>query len=117
MTASPQETWATYADGSPAVVVRRAESATDVFLGVPALTPELVRALARAAGVHLYTEDDSAVWATDSYISIQAHKAAPVLINTGKAGTVSDALDGTSLGEGPELRVEFAQCEVRVLRY
>ena len=117
VTATPQETWATYADGSPAVVVRRTEGATDVFLGVPALTPELVRALAKAAGVHVFTEDNSAVWATDSYISVQAHKAGPLLINTGKAGTVFDALDGRPLGEGPSVTVEFAQGETRVFRY
>jgi hypothetical protein len=44
-TAMPQQTWATCSDGSPAVVMRETQSGTDVFLGVPALTPELVRPL------------------------------------------------------------------------
>ena len=117
VTATPQETWATYADGSPAVVVRRTGKETDVFLGVPALTPELVRGLARVAGVHVFTEDNSAVWATEEYISIQAHKAGPVVINTGKPGAISDALSGNLLGEGPKLTVDFLQGQTRVFRY
>ncbi len=115
--ATPQETWATYEDGSPAVVVRRTGDATDVFLGVPALTPELVRALAKVAGVHLFTEDSSAVWATDGYLSIQAHEAGPVLINTGTPDVVTDALSGKPLGKGPKLSLDFAQGETKVLKY
>ncbi len=47
VTATPDETLATYSDGSPAVAVRRSEKGIDVFVGVPQLTPELVRALAK----------------------------------------------------------------------
>jgi beta-galactosidase len=115
--ASPEETWATYDDGSPAVVVRPAAGGTDVFLGVPNLTPELVRVLARLAGVHLFTEDNSAVWATDHFISVQAHQAGPITINTGKPGAVDDALTGDRLGEGPRLTVDFTQGETKVLSY
>ncbi|MCE5238794.1 beta-galactosidase [bacterium] len=115
--ATPEETWATYADGSPAVVVRRGQAGTDVFLGIPALTPELVRALAKLAGVHVFTEDNSAVWATERYLSIQAHQAGPVAISTGKPGPVRDALDGKALGTGPQVTVQFAQGETKVLEY
>ncbi|MBU0607658.1 MAG: hypothetical protein KKI08_07205, partial [Armatimonadetes bacterium] len=115
--ATPAETWATYADGSPAVVVRRGKTGTDVFLGIPALTPELVRALAKLAGVHVFTEDNSAVWATERYLSIQAHEAGPVVINTGQPGPVRDALDGKTLGQGPKVTVEFTKGETKVLRY
>ena len=51
VTATPEETLATYADGTPAVAMRRSEKGIDVFVGVPQLTPELLRALARPAGV------------------------------------------------------------------
>lgn len=117
VTATPQETWATYPDGSPAVVVRKTRGGTDVFLGVPALTPELVRALAKVAGVHVFTEGNSAVWATDDTLSLQAHKAGPVLINTGKPGPIRDALTGKPLGRGPKLGLDFAQGETKVLKY
>jgi len=115
--ATPAETWATYEDGSPAVVVRRGPQGTDVFLGVPALTPELVRALAKLAGVHVFTEDNSAVWATERYLSIQAHEAGPVAIHTGRPGPVRDALDGKTLGTGPQVTLEFVKGETKVLEY
>ncbi|MEN6545642.1 MAG: beta-galactosidase [Armatimonadia bacterium] len=113
--ATPAETLATYEDGSAAVAMRRTTKGVDVFVGVPKVTPELVRALAKVAGVHLYTEDNSAVWAAEGYISIQAHKAGPVVIDTGKAGPVKDALEGKALGVGPRVRVEFEEGETKVL--
>jgi len=115
--AAPDEILATYADGSAAVALRKSARGTDVFLGVPQLTPELVHALARQAGVHLFTETGAAVWAADGYLSIQAHVAGPLEIDTGKEGPVTDALDGAPLGQGPVVRLDFAQGEVRVLRY
>ena len=51
----PAETLATYNDGSPAVAVRRSPRGLDIFVGVPALTPELgarVRPDGGRASVH-----------------------------------------------------------------
>jgi len=116
-TATPEETWATYADGSPAVAVRKSARGVDVFLGVPMLTPELVRALAKLAGVHLYTEGKATVWATDGYLSFQAHEAGPLTIDVGRKTQVSDALDGRPLGMGPTVTLTVTQGETRVLKY
>lgn len=115
--ATPEETLATYEDGSPAVALRRGAHGIDVFLGTPALSSELIRALARVAGVHLYTQRDAAVWATDGLLSVQVHEAGPLTIDTGIVGPVTDALSGESLGEGPTVTLELAQGEVRVLRF
>jgi hypothetical protein len=114
--ARPHETLATYADGSPAVAVRRSSKGFDVFVGVPKLTPELVRALATLAGVHLFTEGKETVWAAEGYISFQAHEAGPLVIDTGKKGPVVDALDGTMLGYGPKVSLTVKKGETRVLR-
>ncbi len=115
--AAPEETLAMYSDGSPAVAVRRSPRGVDVFVGVPALTPELVRALADLAGVHLFTRGAATVWAADGFLSLQAHEAGPLTINVGEPGPVYDALDGTPLGEGPEVTLDLKQGETRVLRY
>lgn len=114
---APDEALATYADGSVAVAVRRGEQGTDVFVGVPRLTPELVRVLADIAGVHLFTRGNATVWAAEAFISFQAHEAGPLTFDTGKAGPVFDALEGTLLGEGPVVTLEVKQGEARVLRY
>ena len=117
VTASADETLATYSDGTPAVAVRRSPKGIDVFVGVPQLTPELIRALAKLAGVHLFTEGKAAVWAAEGYISVQAHETGPLVLNTGRPGKVVDALDGKVLGDGPEVTLTLKKGEVRVIKY
>ncbi len=115
--ANPAEPLATYQDGSPAVAVRRSPRGLDIFLGVPALTPELVRAFARITDVHLFTEANAAVWAAEGFPSTQAHSSSPLMIPTGNSRSVVDALTGEKLGRGPDLTLPMAAGEVRVLRY
>ena len=115
--ANPAETLATYQDGSPAVALRRSSRGLDIFLGVPALTPELVRAFARMADVHLFTEENAAVWAAEGFLSIQAHTNGPLVIHTGRSRPVVDALSGAMLGRGPRLTLPMEAGDVRVLRY
>ncbi|MEA3401491.1 MAG: hypothetical protein U9R79_09660 [Armatimonadota bacterium] len=115
--AGPEGTLATWEDGSPAVALRRSAEGLDVFVGVPQLTPELIRALARLAGVHLFADVDVSVWAAEPYLSIHAMGNGPLSLDTGRAGPVVDALDGTPLGRGPELTLQMRRGETRVLRY
>lgn len=113
--AADEEVWATYADGSPAVAVRRTGNGHDVFVGVPQLTPELVHALARLAGVHCYTAPGPALWAANGHLSIQAHTNGAVRIDTGRRTRIADALDGTALGKGPVITLDMQPGDVRVL--
>ena len=115
--AAPGEVWATFADGSPAVAVRRSRAGLDVFVGVPQLTPELVHALATLSGAHLFTRPGPALWVANGYLSVQAHTNGPVLFDTGCGQPVCDALDGARLGAGPRVELNMEQGEVRVLRY
>jgi hypothetical protein len=117
VTASADETLATYADGSPAVALRRSDKGVDVFVGVPQLTPELLRALAKLAGVHLFTEGNATLWAAEGHLSVQAFESGPLVIDTGKPGPVVDALDGKPVGEGPKVTLPMQKGEVRVIRY
>jgi len=115
--ANASETWATFADGSPAVAVRRGKAGTDVFVGVPQLTPELVRALARIAGVHLFAQSDVSVWAAEGYLLLHALSDGSLSINTGRQGQVSDALTGKALGAGPRLELSMHRGETWLLKY
>lgn len=115
--ADPDQTLATWPDGSCALAVRRTDAGNDVFLGVPQLTPALVRALARVAGVHLFTGVDAAVWAAEPYLSVHAMADGPIRINTGRAEPVVDALTGAAVGTGPDFALTMRKGETRVLRY
>lgn len=115
--AEADEVWATYTDGSPAVAVRRSQAGLEVFVGVPQLTPELVQAVAKESGVHLFTKPGPALWAANGYLSVQAHTNGVVCFDTGRKGAVTDAIDGMKLGIGPVVELPMEAGDVRVLRY
>jgi len=108
---------ATYEDGSPSVVIRRGPQGADIFIGTPQLTTEVIRACARSAGVHLFTQSDASIWATDGFLSIQALKDATMAIDTGSDRGVTDALDGNPLGKGPVVDLPMKAGDVRVLKW
>ncbi len=109
------EILATYPDGSPAVALRRSADGVSLFVGVPGLTPELLRLAARAGGVHLYTQTDCNVCANGPFLVVHAAQPGPVQIDTGKAGPVRDVLSGRVIGQGPHLSLNLARGETRVL--
>jgi len=115
--ASSTETLAVFTDGSPAVAFRRNRRGLDIFVGVPALTPELVRAFAQTAEVHLFTAVNVAVWAVEGCLSTQAHATGRLAIQTGRSRTVVDALTGAELGRGPSLTLPMEAGDMRLLRY
>jgi hypothetical protein len=107
---------ATYSDGSPAVVSRCGEDGTDVFSGVPAWTSQLARALAKAAGVHLYTTTDANVWTAEGYLAVHTMSDGPLLLNTGETVPATDAFTGIQLGKGPNISLDARAGETRVLK-
>ncbi len=117
--ASPDEILAVWSDGSPAVAMRRSDAGTDIFIGVPQLTPELIHVIAKAGSAHCFTDPGPTLWATEHYLSIQAGAdgPSPLVINTGRSGTIYDALDGEKVGTGPCLTLPLEPGDVRVLRY
>lgn len=113
--AAPEETLAVWPDGSPAVAIRASELGADAFVGTPRLSSELLRAFARAARVHLYTEVDASVWAAEGFVAVHALADGPLELATGGEGPVIDALQGEVVGRGPRLRLEIRAGETRVL--
>ena len=114
--AQPDEILATYPDGSAAVALRRSADGVSLFVGVPALTSELLRLAAREAGVHLFTEADCNVYANGPFIALHASQDGPVELHTGQPGEVTDVLTGQSLGPGPTLTIPIHRGETRVLK-
>ena len=115
--ASPDETMATYPDGSAAVALRRVAGGWSLFVGAPGLTSDLLRLAARKAGAHLYRQTDCNVYANGPIIALHAAQDGPVTLDTGRPGQVQDALSGNLLGKGPRLTLPLKKGETRVLRY
>ncbi|MBR4654427.1 MAG: hypothetical protein IKO72_13795 [Kiritimatiellae bacterium] len=111
------EVWATFADGNPAIIVRRnGQGGADVFMGTPRIpNAAFVAALCRLAGVHLYAPPGAAaVWAAEGYVMVQAFKAGKMELDFGACKAVSDALTGERLGSDPRISLEFDTGDVRI---
>jgi hypothetical protein len=114
--AAPEETLATYADGSAAVALRRAEDGWSLFVGPPGLTPELLRLAARRAGIHLWTQSDCNVYANGPYLVLHAAQDGPLDVDTGRPEPLFDLLTGQPLGRGPRLTLVLKKGETRLLQ-
>ena len=115
--AKPEEILATYADGSAAVALRRAPGGLSLFVGAPGLTSELLRLVAREAGVHLFTTTDCNVCANGRFLSLHASQDGPVEVNTGKSTPVTDVLSGEPVARGPRFALPLKRGDTRVLSY
>lgn len=115
--ATAAETLARYTDGSAAIALRQTPDGVSLFVGVPGLTPELLRLTARKAAVHLFTQTDCNVYANGPFLAVHGAKDGPVTVNTGRAGPVFDVLTGKKIGVGPQLILPLKRGETRVLRY
>lgn len=114
--ARPNEVLARYADGSVAVAMRQVGGGVSVFCGVPGFTPELLRAVARQAGVHLYSADNALVHANGPIVAVTATRDGSVKVDTGVRGTVLDALSGKPVGVGPVVVLKMRKGDTRALR-
>ena len=114
--ATPDETLATYSDGSAAVALRRsADGGTSLFVGPPGLTSELLRLAAREARVHLFTQTDCNVYASGPYVVLHASQDGPVEVDVGRPAAIRDLLSGEAVGHGPKVTLPLKKGETRVL--
>ncbi|MFO1065468.1 MAG: beta-galactosidase [Pirellulales bacterium] len=115
--ASPESVLARYSDGSPAAVWRNGEHGTHLFVGAPGLTSELLRACARRAGVHLYTDRDCQVYVGGKYVVLHAAQDGPIEIHIDSAQGLTDAMTGETivLNQGTA-KLNMTKGETRVLR-
>ncbi|MFA6632346.1 MAG: hypothetical protein WCU90_08610 [Kiritimatiellia bacterium] len=106
-------------DGSPALVLRETREGKDVFLAVPALTPELISGLAKISGVHLYTESDAAaVWVHQDLASIHVLTNSSTLkVSWPQPGTTLDLYNGRRYGPGVTADLPVRQGETLLLQH
>jgi hypothetical protein len=113
--AKPEEILATYPDGSAAIALRHDEGGTSLFVGVPAITSELLRLAARAASVHLFTETDCNVYSNGPFIALHASEDGPVELHTLDDSELGDLLSGKIVGRGHDLKIPMSRGETIIL--
>jgi len=115
--ATPDETLATYPDGSAAIAMRKTPDGVSIYCGVAEISSDLVRIAAKASGVHLFTTTDATIFANGPYVAVHADKPGPLTIDTSSKAPVMDVMTGKSVGNGPSITLPFALGETRVFRY
>ena len=78
----------------PSLVVKEYDTWKSIFIGFTPMTPELLRSIAKYAGVHIYNNDDLVVLANKSYVSIRATKPCATTFNLPLECDVYDAYAG-----------------------
>jgi len=107
------EVWATYSDGSAALVLRGRE----VFAGAPDWCTELVRALERRAGVHGYLRSgEASVFAAEDWLAFHALSDGELTLDTGSTADVIDYCTDKKIGKGPLATLKVARGETRILK-
>ena len=94
--------WATWEDGSAAVVVRPHGKGNEVFFGSVELSRDFLAALVKLAGIFVSLErpDVATLWKADDVLTIQADVDGEQALLFPKPSTVRDGLTGEILGKG-----------------
>ncbi|MHB9024696.1 MAG: hypothetical protein ACYC7E_11065 [Armatimonadota bacterium] len=79
------------------------------------LPENLLRAVARYAGSHIWNEDGDVIYASDSLVALHSVKQGARLLKLPHPSTVTDAVSGEKLGEGlTEIRLTITPPETRI---
>jgi len=99
----------------PGLLRRRTESGTAIWSAAPLLPAALLRAFARDAGVHLYTDAGDQVLAERQLLTLHAASDGERRIKLPHPCTVVEAFTGAVIGEGvSEFSVVLREGETRV---
>ncbi len=90
---------ATYPNGKPAVVARKVDGHTQVFIGVTKLSPELCKYIAKISGVHSYVDNNAVAVANGNYVAIHTTKDGAHTINLKEECNVFDVFENKELGK------------------
>lgn len=105
----------TLPDGSAGLVVKEFEDWTAVHSAAALLPPEVVRALARKAGVHLYIETPDVVWAARDMVSVSVKDPGTRTIRLPEPRDVRDLYTGQEVAPRTgEFSADFADRATRV---
>ena len=115
--AKEEEILAVYPDGTPAVALRQTSHGDSLFVGPPGLTSELLRAAARRAGVHLFTQSDCNVYANGPYLVLHGSEDGRLEIDTGGSGPIRDLISDEELARGAKVGLTLQRGETRILTF
>ena len=106
---------AEYRSGAPAILLRPGRVPA-LFCGTTAVPPELYRAFAAYAGVHLYTDRPAYVQRRGNYLSICAPEDGLYEINPGENCKTVDLQNGKTVGTNSKFHLSLKKGECRIFK-
>jgi len=99
------------------LVVKKVGAVTSIYSAAIQLPPVVIRAIARAAGVHIWLESDDALYADNRFIGIHAASDGEKRIRLPQDRKVFDALSGASVPtDGQTISLKMKRAETSLLR-
>jgi hypothetical protein len=81
----------------PGLVVKQVDGWRSIYSGAPIVPSSLLRGIARAAGVHIYSDADDIVTANRNFLCIYAPNGGKRNVRLPERATVVDLIDGRTL--------------------
>jgi hypothetical protein len=104
--------------GKPGLVVKNMGSWHSIYSAAPVLSWELMRNIARWAGVHLYNEMGDMVWGNDRFLAIYSQSEGIHPIYFPRTVNVQDAYQEVILGnQVKQLNLQMKRWETRLLLF
>ena len=105
-------------NNQPAYVVKDFDEWRSVYIGAKVLNPSIIRAVARAAGVHIYLDTDDVLYANDRFVAVQAAKEDTKRICLPRTvQQITDAYTNEVLaGNTDEFEIKISNGETRMFR-
>lgn len=102
--------------GKPGLTVKSFEGWHSVYSAAPVLSWQVMRNIARWAGVHLYSEQGDMVWGNNSFLVVYAQEAGRRIIRFAEAVNIEDAYAGVHLASNTRhIDLEMKKFETRLL--
>lgn len=101
----------------PALAVKKSATWTSVYSAAPLLSPEVVKRLVRAAGVHITVESTEPSFVSRNLVALHTAAARTERLHFARPVKVTDLMTGEVLGQSvTDLSVELQGPQTRLLR-
>jgi hypothetical protein len=99
----------------PGLVVKDFGNWRSIYSTAPLLPWQLLRNIARQAGVHIYDDQGDMIWANNTFLAVYSQTAGQRTIRFPRSVTVEDAYEGSKLGTGiTSLNLDMSLWETRL---
>ena len=104
-------------NGLPAFVMKEVDGCRVIYSGSSALNTRVLRGLCRLQGMTLYTEEDSIIYANESYLGLHAVRDGEVTLYLPEPRALQEVFSGETYPAASELTLTLRKGETRLFTY